>query len=201
MKDLLLNGFPKAGNHAGMKACELLGVPAKVTHMPFIRPRTEGTPTQVGLPLGVTKHIFIIRDPRNILISWIRFMGKQVTPGMFMAYFHKFQERSLQEEMLEYRSWLGEANTLVVKYEDLIKDDREMRRIAAYLEVPYIEGSFEKLPGFTMTWNDEHSDWKKLWTLELAKAWNKAGGWKLQAEWGYTDEEEMFDLGIQGYQR
>ncbi len=186
MKNLLLNGFPKAGNHAGKKACELLGVPAEVKHIPFIEGRSGGNPTRVGLPLGITHHIFIIRDPRNILISWIKFMGKQVTPGMFMSYFHKFQEKSLEEEMLEYKSWLGESNTLVVRYEDLVADDKEMKRIAAYLEVPYIDGAFEMLPGYTTTWNTEHSDWKKLWTPQLEEAWNKAEGWKLLAEWGYT---------------
>lgn len=176
--NLVTNGFPKAGNHALVKACELLGVPAKVDHINAIN-------GWKGLPEGTTHHIFIKRDPRNILLSWLRFTGKQQTPGMFLTSLIRFQSKSFAEELAEYESWLHDSNTLVVKYEDLIANDTEMKRIAAYLMVDYIPGAFEDLPGYTTTWHADHSDWQKMWTPQMTPIWNVYGGIELLARWGY----------------
>jgi hypothetical protein len=166
------NGFPKSGNHALVKACQLLGQPCEVAHIPF------GEPVE-------SDHIFIIRDPRNIVCSWLRFNGHPVTPGMFITAFRKFQSRSLVEEMAEYDGWLEDPNTLVVEYDALISSDAEMRRIAEYLGVPYLDGAFECLPGLTKTWFPVHSDYSTIWTPEVESVWNAEGGPELLATWNY----------------
>lgn len=163
------NGFPKSGNHALVKAVQLLGQPCQVNHLPF------------GADVAA-KHVFIKRDPRNVICSWLRFNGQPVTPGMFLTEFRKFQERSLVEEMADYEGWL---DGFVVCYEDLIASDAEMRRIADYLEIPYIEGAFEALPGMTRTWFAEHSDYTTIWTPDVEAAWVAEGGNELLARWGY----------------
>ena len=162
------NGFPKSGNHALVKAVQLLGQPCQVNHLPFY---------------GVTENlIFIKRDPRNVICSWLRFNGQPVTPGTFLTAFRKFQERSLIEEMAYYEGWLS---GFVVRYEDLIASDAEIRRIADYLETPYLEGAFEALPGMTRTWFADHSDYRAIWTPEVEAAWAAEGGIELLVRWGY----------------
>lgn len=166
------NGFPKAGNHALVKGLQLLGQPCSVEHVSFGGP-IEG------------RHLFIKRDPRNIICSWLRFNGQPVTPGMFLTAFRKFQTASLVDEMAEFEGWLSDENTLVIKYEDLIANDDELRSIAAHVGVPYIDGAFEALPGLTRTWFPDHSDYRAIWTPDVESAWVAEGGPELLARWGY----------------
>lgn len=165
------SGFPKSGNHALTKAVELLGIPCEVQHIEYAGP--------------IGQHMFIKRDPRNVVCSWLRFNGKPVTPGMFLSAFRKFQDKSLIDEMTPYEGWLTDPGTLTVSYEALIASDAEMRRIATYLETPYIDGAFEELPGLTATWFDVHSDYRTIWTPEVDSAWNAEGGGELLTRWGY----------------
>lgn len=165
------NGFPKSGNHALVKAVQLLGQPSQVNHIAFSE-ASEGP------------YIFIKRDPRNVVCSWLRFNGQPVTPGMFIAAFRKFQERSLVEEMADYDGWLTAENTLVISYEDLIASDNKIRAIAAWLNTPYIEGAFDALPGLTRTWFPDHSDYRAIWTPEVDAVWRSEGGTELLSKWG-----------------
>lgn len=166
------NGFQKSGNHALVKAVQLLGQPCKVNHIAF------------GNPLG-GQHVFIKRDPRNIVCSWLRFNGQPVTPGMFITSFRRFQDRPLVEEMADYEGWLTNENTLVVSYEDLLANDDELRKIATYLDIPYLDGAFEAMPGMTRTWFPDHSDYRAIWTLEVDAVWRSEGGTELLSRWGY----------------
>ena len=166
------NGFPKSGNHALVKAVQLLGQPCEVNHLPFGESVAE-------------KHLFIKRDPRNIVCSWLRFKGLPVTPGMFITAFRDFDGRSLIDAMAEYEGWLHDASTCVVRYEDLVADDACLRGIAAFLEIPYLTGSFENLPGLTRTWFAEHSDYRAIWTPDVETVWVEEGGPALLARWGY----------------
>lgn len=170
---LITNGFPKAGNHALVKACQLLGQPCAVEHIVYAD-KPEGA------------FVFIRRDPRNIVLSWLRFQGKPVEPGLFITHFRAFQNASLVEEMAAYEGWLTDPDTLVVRYEDLIASDAEMRRIAAALGVPYLEGAFEALPGLTRTWNAQHANYATFWTPDVEAVWAAEGGPELLERWGYA---------------
>lgn len=164
-------GFAKAGNHALVKAVQLLGSPCIVEHIEYAGP--------IGL------HIFIKRDPRNIVCSWLRFNGRPVTPGMFITALRLFQHASLVEELAAYEGWLTDPQTLVVSYEALIASDAEMRRIAAYLDVPYLDDAFSELEGLTSTWFAQHSDYRAIWSPEVEAVWAAEGGNELLARWGY----------------
>lgn len=166
------SGFPKSGCHALAKACQLLGQPCRPLHLPYF-----------SVPHG--PHIFIKRDPRNILVSWLRFSEQPVTPGMAITAFRRFQTRPLVDEMAEYQGWLTDPGTLVVRYEDLIADDAEMRRIADHLGVPYIDGAWASLPRLTYSWRWPHSTWQAVWTPEVDAVWQSEGGPELMAAWGY----------------
>ena len=169
---LTTNGFPKAGNHALVKACQLLGQPCAVAHIAY-----------ADKPAGT--HVFIKRDPRNIVLSWLRFQNQPMTPGMVITHFRKFQTVSLVEEMAAYEGWLTDPDALVIRYEDLIASAAEMRRIAAFLDIPYLDGAFEALPGMTHTWYATHSDYTTIWSPEVEAVWSSEGGPDLLARWGY----------------
>ncbi|MCC6193746.1 MAG: hypothetical protein IT518_04685 [Burkholderiales bacterium] len=173
---LVCNGFPKSGNHALWKACELLGVPSGVNHLTYAE----------GIPQDATHHVFIERDPRDVIVSWLRFTHRPVTPGTFLSALRSFDDGpSLIDAMAAYEPWLRHESTLVVRFEDLIASDLTMRAIASYLGVPYLDGAFDELPGMTKTWNAKHSNHRIVWTDQVAQAWVREGGDDLIARWGY----------------
>jgi hypothetical protein len=172
---VLTTGPEKAGNHALVKAVELLGIPCEVEHRKY----NEGLPVRA-------KHLFIKRDPRNMILSMLRFEGKQINVGMYLTYFRRYcEQKSLVNYLDKFESWLRHPNTLVIKYEELIESDKVMRQIAEYLGISYIEGSFELLPGITHTWTGMLSDYKVIWTPQIESIWNNEGGPKLLKAWGY----------------
>lgn len=165
------NGFPKSGNHALVKAVQLLGVPCEVNHEPF----TQDRPC-----------VFIKRDPRNVVLSWLRHKGQPIVAGMVMTHLRDFEGgQTLTEAMRPFEGWLTAPSALIVRYEDLIASDAEMRRIAQHLGVPYVDGAWQWLPGLTRTWHPAHSDWAQLWTPQVQAVFEEIGGPALLERWGY----------------
>jgi len=179
--NVFCNGFPKSGSHALQKAVELLGAPAVRRHHT----------AKDGIPADATHHVLIVRDPRDVVVSWLRFEHKAVTPGTFLSAFRKFQSKSLIEEMAEFEPWRDHAGTHTVRYEDLIADDSAMRDLAVHLGVPYIDGAWTELEGenkdkgLTRTWNKIKSDHRLVWTKEVIEVWYAEGGGELLTRWGY----------------
>lgn len=171
---LCTHGFPKSGNHALVKACQLLGVPCEVEHRAFAD----------GLPPGTTHDVFIYRDPRNIIVSKLREDGQPVTPGMFVQKFRRFRDASLKAELAAYQPWRQHAGWRV-RYEALVASATTMEGIALYLGVPYLPGAWQELPGLTRTWTGQPSDYRTIWTPEVEQAWAHEGGPELLAAWGY----------------
>lgn len=173
--NILVNDFPKCGLHATRKACELLGVPWTIGgHYPHGAELPEHT-----------HHVFIRRDPRNALISRLRMEGATVAPGTFIARFRRYDAgKSLVQAMAEYEPWLTAA-PLPLRFEDLIASDGEMRRLAAYLGVPYLADAWRHLPGATITWSGQFSDYRTVWTDDVQRVWSAEGGDELLARWGY----------------
>lgn len=173
MKRVFANGFPKAGNHALVKACHLLALDCAVEHLPY-----------VGLAPGPT--VFIKRDPRNIIMSWLRHSGQAVARGPFMVQIHNFMGKGpIVDQLAAYEGWLNDRDTLVVSYEALTASPVEMQRIAEFAGVEFDPDVFDLLPGLTRTWFPDHSDWQTIWTPQVEKAWNDAGGADLLTRLGY----------------
>ena len=178
MKNIIMNGPPKCGNHMLVKACELLGVNADVNHITFS--------DENSLIHNAEKHIFIKRDPRNLPISLLRAEEKPITIGMSLTKFNYITNGTLVKELNSYSGWLRDPKTLVVSFESLLKDDKELKRIANYLEVPYINEAFENISGHTVTWVDNnHSNFLNLWCEQLEDVWNTEGGIEVQKLYGY----------------
>ena len=78
MTGVYANGIPKSGTHALAKTIQLLGVPCEMAHEPY-----------VSKPGGKT--ICTFRNPRNILVSWLRFTGQPVTPRLLIEQMQAFE--------------------------------------------------------------------------------------------------------------
>lgn len=160
------NGFPKTGTHALKKAIELLGCEAELKHEPH--------------KIFYKKMVVIFRNPRNVLVSECRWQYKRVTTGRMILTLRKWEHEgatsfyeTMAEEYSRYLHWKEDPNVLCVNYEDLIKDDKTLRKIADYLGVPYLEDAFPNLEGLTRTWNRVKSNWEKYWSPEVEKVWKE----------------------------
>lgn len=170
---ILVNACPKHGTHALQKAVELLGQHVgDIHHIEF----------GAALPAGVSKHLYIYRDPRNALLSWMRWDGKSITDGSVMA---AIRGQKYIQTIRKFVGWMTAPEVHQVRYEELVADDGALRGIAAFLGVPYLESAFRNLPGLTRTWNAEHSDFRKVWTPAVAACWHEAGGNELLNTFGY----------------
>jgi hypothetical protein len=170
---ILINACPKHGTHALQKGVELLGqVAGDVHHIPFGE----------SLPDGTTKHLYIHRDPRNAILSWMRWDGKEITDGTFMA---AVRGAKYLPQTRQYLGWLNDRDTYKVRYEDLIADDATLRGIAGFLGVPYLDSAHRSLPGLTRTWRSDHSDFTRIWSPVVARCWTDAGGDELVEQFGY----------------
>lgn len=197
---IVCNGVPKNGTHALLKAVELLGVPvrwrniqgAELHHLPhgqlpYAHKRTGEF--MRGELSADDRLIHIIRNPKNAFISWMRMQGLPLTTGMIMARLQNHEESGSYIQSYEpFHGWLTDPHALVVRYEELISDNGEtIKKIAEYLGVKYQEDAFENLPGHTMTWNPQHSDYKTLdaWNEDVEAIWQKLGGNELSERLGY----------------
>lgn len=172
----ITNGFPKSGNHALAKAVQLLGVNCQVDHFPW-----EDHWSMTSVP-----RIFIKRDPRNIVLSWLTHKKIPHTPYNFIKCLRNFDNQGdLITQLATYEGWLHDPQTLQIAYEDLISNEKCMQQIAEYLNVPYTPKLWDYLPGMTWSWTDNHADFTTIWNSRIEKAWNQEGGDKLLTRWGY----------------
>ena len=155
---IVVNGCPKHGNHALLKSVELLGQDAgSIIHY------AHGTQFPEG-----TKHLFIYRDPRNGLISWMRQQGKSITDGTVMA---AIREGTYLRYLRDFSGWMTDDTAFKVRFESLIADDVSIRDIAFFLDVPFLDSAFKNLTGMTITWTGELSDFRTFWTPMVAAVW------------------------------
>ena len=139
---IICNGFPKCGVHALSKACGLLSLPSQLGHFTW----EERDKAFAG-----DKHVLIIRDPRNALISRLRMDGQQLTSGNIILRINEYEtgDKGFVDAFSRYTAWLKNKNTHIVRFEDLIKDDTEIKALAKHLGTPYFADAFDNLEGFT----------------------------------------------------
>ncbi len=196
---ILSNGAPKTGTHALVKAIELLGIPRDDSS--FRTQRTgedlaEGEMRE-GLWTGlghfyyrdrpkVDKIVHIVRDPRNVMISWLRWVKTSVHTGLIAAAIRgEYASGGLKQVMEEFFGYLDDPDVLTVQFEDLISDEATIRSIATYLGMPYIDGAFEGIWGGTKTFSDTLSEWEKDWSPILDDVWAEQDGPAIEKRLGY----------------
>lgn len=141
------------------------------------------------------KHLFIVRHPRNIAISWMRHRLKQdaslqaseelllkiVSGGMFGHAVAKFVELHVP--------WTQQQEVCTVRFEDLVaRDGGTLQRIATHVDVPKDKAHFENAFGKGSTYMGSFSDWSnsEFWTTAVEDAWLDSGGAKVEQELGYS---------------
>lgn len=181
MAVVVCNGLPKTGTHALLKCVELLGVPHARDHM------EHGHWPHGYAPEG--KHICIFRDPRNVLVSWVRFARNEaVSAGFLMAAIRAYYSgESFVAEAGMFTPYLSDPNALAVRFEDLLSDGgASVIAIAGFIGVPEIPDVYESIPGMTVTYTGALSVWQDHWTDQVDAVWQEEGGPQLLADWGYS---------------
>lgn len=172
------NGAPKTGTHLLQNLLRSYkGVPPnQVSH--------QHTPYKRGVKLE--NHIHIIRNPRNMMISWHRFTGDTAT------IINKMPE--VIKRAKGFIGWLD--NTMTVRFEELLTDPDIINQIGEYLGLEPCKDHFRKSYGGTSTftgkngpdfsiWQTFKIDGKLVWTPEVQEAWEHHGGIDLETAWGY----------------
>lgn len=170
---VVCTGAPKSGTHLLLKAVRLfysnIGLPFH-EHVPH-------ESRKVG-----EKYINIIRNPRNTLISWLRFSRLPVDEK------HLIEEMpAIIKEGAGYLGWLEDDDCLNVRFEALNTDPRELDKIAAYIDKPLIKDHYSKLWGGTKTFTGRLSHWPPYWTPRAKAEWKRLGGINLEARLGYEN--------------
>ncbi len=172
---MILNGMPKAGNHALQKACKLLGVELPINHFPYAE------------KVAGERYIYIKRDPRDMLVTSVRFnVDKEVTPERIIWQIHNYMAYGpFVGELVKYLDWITDKDTAVIAYETLVDSPVGMSRLAEFIGTEIKGDEFEQLPGGTVTWEPERANWRDHWTPEVNAAWRDSGCSTLIWRMGY----------------
>lgn len=174
---IVCNGSPKTGTHLLLKAVYLfggVGFSASHAHKSF------------GCRI-LGKHLHIKRNPRNVLLSWVRFSGNELKTHNIIS-----EIDHIIKEMTTYKGWLDDGETLNVSFELLLSDKKELERVSGFLGLPLVDDHFSLLWGGTRTFTNNLIKWKDHWNDEINEVWVKAGGLELEKDFGYnhlTDKE------------
>ncbi len=99
-----------------------------------------------GVPLCTPAHtagsVYIVRDPRDIALSYAAFAGKSVEDIITFMASPQATNRATAQQVFEFmsswsghvRSWLSAKNRLVLRYEDLLADpEKHFGRVIYFL--------------------------------------------------------------------
>ena len=99
-----------------------------------------------GVPLCTPAHtagsIYILRDPRDVALSYAAFAGKSVDEIITFMANPNAANRATTQQVFEFmsswsnhvRSWLGAKNRLLLRYEDLLADpEKHFGRVIYFL--------------------------------------------------------------------
>lgn len=171
-------GPPKAGCHALKHAMELIGA-GKVT----LTHETKDCNDQTAI---------ILRNPKNILISWTRFTSVRYTKGNLLSAIRGTYADNLKEYMMSFVGLPG----YYVRFEDLVFDSqRTLEGMAEHFGLTVPEDAAECVVLQTVTANpdiklgepnnlSDFTDPKWLWDDEVQAAWEATGGLEVEAAYG-----------------
>ena len=177
-------GAPKSGNHLLVHAVQLLGIADVVMSHD---PKDRGDKT-----------IMIYRNPRNVMVSWVRFTAPRYAQGYLMGAIRKTYADDLSGYFRSFSLLLNDPGILSVKFEDLINhSQRELEKMANHLGVEVLDDASESLivqtvtasPGLSKNNQSVLSDWKQpqwKWSNKIEREWLAAGGAEIERAFGYA---------------
>lgn len=172
---IIINGTKKSGTHALLRLVDLFvdTIPSEVehSHVPFSK---RGK-------IKYYKHIHISRSPRNVLVSLVRRVTKEnVTEDELMYWMSH-----VLDDIRSFMPWTLSKKCLNVRFEELLSDPAEIKRISDYLGLPLAKDHFKNIWGRTRTSTFNLSKWHDHWTDDLEKKWFEYGGHALESILGY----------------
>jgi len=177
---IVVNGAMKTGTHLLLRCVELFGQDeVRHAHDPYRdfsgRKVSYGTKVQ-------GKHLHIIRHPKNILISWCRYVYQDdseqiLIDNMFRAV----------RPVMAFAGWIDESGVHTVRFEDLLTKPEEVDKIGEYLGLSPVMDHFERMQGGGPTFTGNPSVWQEHWTSRLQQHWEEAGGPAAERAYGYQD--------------
>lgn len=190
---ILCNGQPKTGTHLLVKTVRLFeGCKTKAIHSHYNADRVIPDDLRKRV-----KHIEIIRNPRNVLMSWARF-----TDGFWKRENIFKYIPNILDNYHKHLIYIEDPDVLTVKFEKLLTDPTELDKIAEFIDRPLIEDHFKKLWGDTYTFTGTKekpvnlSNWKDYWPKPIEQdyegwdsRWDKYGGYDLEERLGYDPYE------------
>lgn len=179
MTRCIIVGIPKSGTHALQKAVRELGCEA-----------SEHLHTCNYHLAENNKVAYVFRNPRNVLISAMRYKNHQmrgwkdtITDEKLIDLFFEFFNASMPGVYRSYEKWLT-SKAHLVRFEGLL-DRSEIPALAAFLGV---EDKKIKLEGGTATWTGELSDWRKFWATGIDRIWREEGMVEIEQGLGYVND-------------
>ena len=172
---LYCGGAPKSGTNLLLKAINLFDTEGvRKHHYGFDKP----------FPFEGEAHpqVQIIRNPRNTLISWVRFKKLPRNNDTII----KSMEFCI-DYMNGHFDCIADDRWHTVRFEELLSDPSVIEGIGEYLGLPLVENHFEKLWGDTDTFTNDLTDWKDWWTEEVNEAWTAKGGVELEIKMNYVN--------------
>lgn len=181
MKTVLANGVPKSGTNVLIKLGELMGF--KTGNC-----TRENKPTVPGgfnhghvssLYRDVVQdnfdvHIQIIRDPRNVLLSWCRHRERDWSEESLLWGIENYHEGvSMAQYYSLFVPWIAEHDVVFVRFETMFTSPLEIMNVCKAVGVPYDRSFIENLEGGTRTYYADHSDWPKHWTPKVDRKWHE----------------------------
>jgi len=180
--DVVMVSYPKSGNNWTQKILgEMMNfVPAPEKHLPFHlmelafkinpnlnmflddfetlpSPRTASSHLDVSffkkaLETKKTKFIVVLRNPKDVMVSYYYFFQTQPFLGHFPGTFDDFMEMVQAGRVPDWFDWIqgwwqykDHPNVIFVKYEDMKKDlATEIKRLAKFLNIDVTEETLQK---------------------------------------------------------
>ena len=168
---VVCSGAPKSGTHLLLKAVGLFGGhldQPEHLHEPYWHKSAR------------KRYINIKRNPRNTLISWVRYNRLPLDEESIFS-----QVAIVVAEGFTYIPWLSDRDTLTVEFENLNSDPQELAKIAEFIGKPLVKDHYPKLWGSTKTFTGKLSNWREHWTPALEAEWVRCHGIELEQALGY----------------
>lgn|SRR3990167_6093790 len=180
--DVLCIGIPKSGTNMTEKACKLLGVsPSPHWHT-------------ANYHLADTNKVaYVYRNPRNVLISALRYRNAQrrgwedtITDEKLVDVAFDFFNAPIWAVYNGYSKWL-ESKAYCFRYEDMVTG-KAADGLADYLGVKRRSDIAERLKeGGTATWTGSPSRWEEVWGDGIDRVWHEEGMIEIERSLGYVN--------------
>lgn len=163
--------------------------------------RVIGGHVRAGIDLRPHRVAMIIRHPRNVLVSWARWIAVErdwsrsrepSRSAVLRTMLDPDHVAFLIARLRRFEGWCGRAD-VTVRFVDfferphdtaLLLADRLGLAPADPVKVlgdaaPWVT------PSYRGTWSGRNSDWREIWTDGLDALWSQCGGPEVEAMYGY----------------